>query len=136
MLPDGFDGDNADRSCDECDRRGWEMKGKTTVDLFRSGNSASPRMERVRPGRDAIIRVRKGAEWVEGRRIGVSTSASITNLQGGTWWCLPAGSEYRDDILFVVNDHHDHYAWQPERDMTLMEFKEALATLNRNFLLV
>jgi hypothetical protein len=124
----------ADHRCDERDRRGRPMMGKTTVDLFRSGNSASPRMHRVRSGRDAIIKVRNGVEWVKGRKIGVSTSARITNLQGGTWWCLPAGSEFRDDILFVVNDHHDHYAWQPERDMTLMEFKEALATLNQNFL--
>jgi hypothetical protein len=112
------------------------MMGKTTVNLYRSGNSASARMHRVRPDRDAIIKVSSGVEWVKGREIGVSTSARFTNLQGGTWWCLPAGSEYRNDLLFVVNDHDDHYAWQPERDMTLMEFKEALAILNQNFLRV
>jgi hypothetical protein len=113
------------------------MMGKTTVKLFRRGNSADARMYRVRPDLDAIIKVRNGAEWVTGRERGVSTSRTkITNLRGGTWWCLPAGTEYQGDLLFVVNDHDDHYAWQPERDMTLTEFREALATLNQNFLRV
>jgi hypothetical protein len=106
--------------------------GKTTVDLFRCGNSSSPRMHRVRLD-DAIVRVRNGVSWVEGMKKGVSTFSRITQLSG-KWWRLPKDAAYSDDLLIVVNDHGHHFAWQPARDMTLNEFQIALGALNREFL--
>jgi hypothetical protein len=109
--------------------------GVTTLDLFRCGNSRTPRMHRVRLPSDVIVQVRNGVKWVEGIKKGVSTFSRISQLRCA-WWRLPAGSEYLDDLLIVVNDHDHHFAWQPACDMTLNEFQAALATLNGNFLLV
>lgn len=106
--------------------------GITTVDLYRCGNSVSPRMHRVRPRNDAVVHIQNGVDWVQGRKKGVSTFSRMTGLNG-TWWRLPAGTQY-SDLLIVRNDHGHHFAWQPARDMRLIEFQTALAALNGNFL--
>ena len=41
--------------------------GKTTIDLFRAGNKAGPRMDHVRPGVDVISYTHNNADYVVGR---------------------------------------------------------------------
>jgi hypothetical protein len=46
---------------------------------------------------------------------------------------LPAGTTYPGDLI-VVNDHGNHWSWEPLKDMPLDDYKAALATVNGNFL--
>jgi hypothetical protein len=89
-------------------------------------------MLHVRPARDVETFIADGAEWVR-RTGGVSTSTSKT-AQEAAWWCLPAGSLYDEGVLAVVNDHGDHWYWEPVRDMPMAEYKAALRAAGVNFI--
>ena len=106
---------------------------ETTTDLYRRGSASSPRMDHVRVGKDISPFERDGVLWVAARSGGVSTFAS----QGiGThWWRLPQGYTY-PDTLAVVNDHGNHYNWEPRADMPLAEYVALLAEVNAHFIKV
>ena len=61
---------------------------------------------------------------------GVSTFASPG--PGRNWWVLPAGADYPDEIS-VINDHGDHYNWEPNVDLPLADFVALLATVESAF---
>ncbi len=48
------------------------------------------------------------------------------------WWLLPAGFDYPDELL-VVNDHGNHYNWEPNVDLTLADFIALLRTAEPAF---
>ena len=105
----------------------------TPVDLFRMGNAASARLDHVRPARDVETFVVDGAEWVRSGSGGVSTFAQKT-AQEANWWHLPVGSPYDEGVLTVVNDHGDHWSWEPVRDMPMVEYRAALQAMGANFI--
>jgi hypothetical protein len=43
-------------------------------------------------------------------------------------WRLPAGTEYPDEIS-AINDHGDHYNWEPNVDLQLSDFVALLAAV-------
>jgi hypothetical protein len=71
--------------------------------------------------------------WVVARSGGVSTF-SVPGI-GNNWWRLPQGYIY-PDILYVVNDHGNHYNWEPTIDMPLSEYVVLLAEVNPYFIKV
>ena len=83
----------------------------TTTDLYRRGNAVSPRMWHVRVGKDIGVFQINGIEWVAANSGGVSTFS--VQPPGPNWWLLPAGYVYPDELA-VVNDHGDHYNWEPK----------------------
>src|SRR6266566_2022563 len=97
----------------------------TTTDLFRRGNASGPRMANVRIGRDIVVFQINGFDWVAARSGGVSTFSA--QGFGTNWWLLPAGFDYPDELL-VVNDHGNHYNWEPNVDLTLADFIALLGT--------
>lgn len=100
---------------------------ETTTDLYRRGNASSPRMDHVRVGRDILTFAKDGVLWVTARSGGVST---FTRLGVGFhWWRIPRGYPY-PETLMVVNDHGDHYAWEPRSDMPLTAYVALLATIH------
>jgi hypothetical protein len=103
---------------------------KTTTDLYRRGNAASPRLGRVRVGKDIVTYQKNGVDWVAARSGGVSTFSS--QGPGRHWWLLPAGFDYPGE-LFVVNDHGDHYNWEPGVEMTLADFIALLESVEPAF---
>jgi hypothetical protein len=105
--------------------------GITSIDLYRRGNSSSPRMDNVRPV-DVASFIRNGAEWVGGRSGGISTFASPTPPGRGRIWRLPAGTLYSDE-LHLENDHGDHWSWGPARDMKMARYRAFLAAVGQNF---
>jgi hypothetical protein len=107
----------------------------TSLELFRAGNTTSPRMDRVRQDDVEIYDV-NGIEWVRGRVGGMSTQTAIDPALGGRWWRLPAGSNYDDRLLFVVNDDVGHWAWQSSFDMPLADYRAALSAVSARFRLV
>jgi hypothetical protein len=91
----------------------------TTIDFYRRGNASSPRMANVRIGKDIVTFQINGIDWVAARSGGVSTF-SVQGF-GTNWWLLPAGFDYPDELL-VVNDHGNHYNWEPSIDLPLADF--------------
>jgi hypothetical protein len=103
---------------------------KTTTDLYRRGNVSTPRLAQVRLGKDIVSFQRNGIEWVAAHSGGVSTFS--VQGPGRNWWLLPAGFDYPDELL-VVNDHGDHYNWEPNVDMILADFVAWLAAVELAF---
>lgn len=103
---------------------------KTTTDLYRRGNATGPRMAHVRLGRDIAAFHQGGDDWVAARSGGVSTFS--VQGSGINWWRLPAGFDYPDE-LWVVNDHGDHYNWEPSVDLPLTAFLALLASVEPGF---
>jgi hypothetical protein len=103
---------------------------KTTTDLYRRGNVSGPRMTHVRIGKDIVTYLNGGVQWVGARSGGVSTFSS--QGPGKNWWHLPSGFDYPDE-LFVVNDHGNHYNWEPNVGMTLVDFIAWLGSVEPAF---
>jgi hypothetical protein len=106
--------------------------GTTTEELYRRGNTTSPRMDNVRVPADVMSFMRNGIEWVSSRSGGVSTFASPTPQGTGKIWHLPKGTTYPDE-LFLVNDQADHWSWEPAHDMEMAVYRGLLAATGRNF---
>lgn len=106
---------------------------RTTTDLYRRGNALSPRLSHVRVGVDLVTFFRNGIELAQAYSGGVSTFSSAG--PGRNWWVLPAGFEYPDEIS-VINDHGNHYNWEPNMDMPLAELLVLLAGVEPAFVKV
>src|SRR6266705_3035576 len=103
---------------------------KTTTDLYRRGNALGPRMTHVRVGKDVLTFLRNGVEFVQAHSGGVSTFA--VHGPGRNWWRLPQGSDYPNEIS-VINDHADHYNWEPNTYLHLSDFVALLARVESAF---
>jgi len=77
--------------------------------------------------------MQNGQEWVSGRSGGISTFASPVPPGTGRIWQLPRGSSY-SDALYLVNDHSDHWLWEPTRDMEMSRYRALLIDVGRKFL--
>ena len=106
---------------------------ETPTDLYRRGSALSPRMEHVRAGKDISLFERSGVLWVAARSGGVSTF-SIQGF-GRNWWRLPRGYVYPNDF-HIVNDHGNHYNWEPNVDMPFSDYVALLAAVHPHFLKV
>jgi hypothetical protein len=75
-------------------------------------------MTYVRVGKDIGTFQKGGNHWVAARSGGISTFSA--QGPGPNWWCLPTGFDYPDE-LSVVNDHGNHYNWEPSIDLPLAD---------------
>jgi hypothetical protein len=111
--------------------------GTTTVDLFRSGNTTSPKMDNVRTpatnptNADIKTTTIGGVEYVTTGNGGISTFDSVAKVSP-TVWKLPKGTTY-PNTLTLVSDGNNHWSWRPTSQMTLADFKAILATFNSSF---
>ena len=103
---------------------------KTNTDLYRRGNASGPRLAQVRNGKDIVAYLSQGVFWVAAHSGGVSTFS--VQGPGKHWWLLPAGFDYPSE-LSVVNDHGEHYSWEPNVDLTLADFIALLASVEWAF---
>jgi hypothetical protein len=111
-----------------------KVPNRTPIDLYRAGNMTSPRLDQVRIGIDLPVRQLNGQAWVDPGRGGMSTFAAPSPfVRAKHWWRLPAGSEYDGALLFVWNDHGDHWSWEPAYTMLLSSYVAALAAVNAKF---
>jgi hypothetical protein len=104
---------------------------ETTIDLYRRGSSSSPRLDHVRVGKDIDSFERDSMLWVRARSGGVSTFSRPGF--GQHWWRLPQGYIY-PEALYVVNDHGNHYNWEPNVDMSLANYIMLLAAVHPYFI--
>lgn len=112
------------------------------IDLFRMGNTAGPRLDNVRLGKDVLVETRideKGREFcVVLPGGGMSTFDGIdSDIAKAKWWKIPAGTELPDTIKIVKdtrkklknNKFITHYSLRPAFEMTLETYVNALKDL-------
>jgi hypothetical protein len=114
--------------------------GTTSLDLFRSGNTTTARLDRVRingPNSDVdtYVDTGTGATWVQANGKGISTQDAVDPSWTGTPWRLPAGAAYPSHLL-LWNDNPGHWLWAPEHDMPLTTYEDALRVVNALFVKV
>lgn len=106
------------------------MAGTTPVDLYRSGNTTSPRMDNVRVQDITQITV-ANVVYVKSASGGISTSTTATGVSP-TVWKIPKGTSFPDTIK-LNNDSPGHYAWEPASQMKLADFTSLMSALNAKF---
>jgi hypothetical protein len=114
--------------------------GMTPIELFRSGNAVSARLQNVRidPANadvDTYVDPATGAEWVRANGKGASSAASIDPSWTGKIWRLPLGVAY-PATLALWEDDPGHWLWEPTQDMLLVDYRAALEGVNGRFLKV
>lgn len=102
----------------------------TKTNLYRLGNATSPRLNNVRVGIDILTYENNGVAWVRANSGGVSTFSQASGNKNE--WRLNSGYPYSFN-LNVVNDHGNHYNWQPNQDMPLTDFITLLTAVNPAF---
>ena len=117
-----------------------ELFTTVPVDLFRSGNSSSPRLDNIR-AQDVPIEDMRFSTGEVKRMVrpdgGISTFDGYVAKPGVKWWKIPKGTKLPETIR-VVKDHYNkamratHYSLRPARLMTLLEFSEGLRELAKS----
>lgn len=102
---------------------------ETPVDLYRMGNANSPRLDRVRP-QDVSIYEENGQSWVMPNSGGISTFS--VQGKGKNWWKLDRGTEIPFELT-LINDHDNHWAWEPSSIMPLEQYETALRLMGEQF---
>jgi len=113
--------------------------GVTSMDLFRSGNASSARLDYVRiaphPDPDVDTQIDGlGRTWVDANGEGVSSFEALDPVWRKSWR-LPSGSYY-STCLELVSDMPGHWQWAPAYHMLLSEYTDALKTLNAKFVAI
>jgi hypothetical protein len=110
--------------------------GITPIDLFRSGNASSARLDQVRvEGFSADVDTNtdpSGDVWVIANGKGASTSDDAGPDWRGRPWKRAKGHTY-SALLRVWNDDPGHWVWQPAHDMLLTDYVDALRLSNLHF---
>lgn len=101
------------------------------VDLFRVGNSESPRMDRVRINKDIDIYEQNGIPMVRanGKGISLFTEEEIQQTRFEGWaWKIPHGTPMPNG-LGLFNDHPGHFMLCPISSMPVDEYKALLSKI-------
>jgi hypothetical protein len=113
--------------------------GRTQLELFRSGNANSARLHMLRlpsnhprPEIETFIEAATGDEWVRANTGGASTDEAADPNWRGPAHRLPAGTDYPDELGLTL-DGPGHWLWEPSRDMPLVDYVNALETVNGHF---
>lgn len=108
--------------------------GTISTDLYRLGNSTSPRMDNARP-QDIVTFEKNNVTWVKGKQKGISTSSIPYPASQKNVWKVSKGKSYSND-LYVVNDTKNHWSWAPAKDMPLSTYVQLLQQANSLFIKV
>lgn len=113
--------------------------GSTPIELFRSGNSSSARLDNVRinaarPDVDTFADA-AGQVWVRANGKGISTWDAVDPGWSGRPWCLAAGSPVSDHLR-IWQDAPGHWVWEPVANMPLVHYVADLASANAHFVRV
>jgi hypothetical protein len=104
--------------------------GVTPIDLYRSGNNTSPKLDNVRiSGTNSDVDTFVDAAntvWVLANGKGVSSSDAIDPSWSGKPWRLPMGSPFPDGLR-LWEDDPGHYVWEPAMPMPLANYVSFLA---------
>ena len=104
------------------------------LDLYRFGNSVSPRLDHIRPGKDAKIQDRNGIKYIIADGNGISAFSSVPVGKGHAWK-LRKGTPLPIGIKLVIDkrpNHQTHYMLAPEKTMKLSEFHALMDKLRES----
>jgi hypothetical protein len=87
-------------------------------------------MSQVRVGKDVVVYPSNGGDWVSAHSGGMSTFS--TPGPGKHWWELPAGFDCPDELV-IINDHGNHFSWEPALDMPLVDYVRLLQSIEAAF---
>jgi len=94
----------------------------TSIDLYRNGNSQSPRLDNVRPNKEYIVGPNGEHILYPGQEPANGISTFETQGEGKNWWKLPAGSPVPNGLQFR-NDEPGHWALEPIYPTSLDDYK-------------
>lgn len=122
------------------------MENETTQDLYRSGNSTSPRYNNVRLGKECFpdpndpdpldpnnpndLNNRTFLQPGQTPANGLSNTSTPQTSKG--WWRLPSGSRIPQGLRYV-NDHDDHWALEPTQVMSRGDYIRLAMQLSEQF---
>ena len=102
------------------------------ADLYRLGNSTSPRLDHVRESgrKDVDTYERNGIRMVKanGKGISLLTESRLATFTGGWLWKLPKGTAMPSGLI-LNHDQADHYSLCPKSDMTMDGYRALLSGL-------
>jgi hypothetical protein len=102
---------------------------RTPTNLYRMGNAVSSRMDNIR-SKDIEIYEEGRELWVAANSGGISTFSVLG--YGRNWWQLDAGFAIPSELR-VVNDHGNHWLWEPAYSMPLEIYVIALKIVGNQF---
>jgi hypothetical protein len=109
---------------------------KTPIPLYRQGNATSPRMDNVRPDKDVATFMDEGVVWVLTTLADSTLPGDISTFasqgRGKNLWKLDPGIDIPIE-LELINDHNNHWLWQPSMTMPIDEYKAALKQVGEFF---
>lgn len=94
------------------------------LDLYRFGNSKSPRLDNIRPMKDAMIQDRNGIKYIVADGNGVSAFSSVPQGKRNTWK-IRKGTLLPHGVKLVIDrrpGHENHFMLAPLKTMKLSEF--------------
>ncbi|MEW5925757.1 MAG: hypothetical protein AB1746_17390 [Candidatus Zixiibacteriota bacterium] len=94
------------------------------LNLYRFGNSVSPRFDNVRPMKDARIIDMNGIKYIIADGNGISVFSTYDTSKKNTWR-IPKGTPLPFGIKLVIDkrpNHENHYMLAPIKMMPLSEF--------------
>jgi hypothetical protein len=109
---------------------------KTPIPLYRQGNTISPRMDNVRINKDVATFEESGVIWVLATLAdtqspgGISTFSNIG--RGNNWWKIEENIDIPPELK-LINDHDNHWLWQPGQIMTIDTYRDALKIVGAEF---
>jgi len=114
-------------------RKRIEASMKLDIDLYRGGNSMSPRFNNVRDKDIAkFAHERTGETWVKGMSGGISTFTAPERETN--WWWIRAGTVIPKGLV-VTRDTTDkntgitHYTIHPAEDMSLVDYVDLMQSM-------
>ncbi|WP_430676561.1 hypothetical protein [Leptolyngbya sp. AN10] len=79
---------------------------------------------------DVTIFEENGEFWVMSNTGGISTFS--VQGRGKNWWKLDQGAQIPIELK-IVNDHGNHWAWEPSSMMSLDQYEMALRQVGEHF---
>lgn len=94
------------------------------IHLYRGGNATHPRLDNIRPNKDAIIHYKNGVKYIlaDGNGISVTSKKPIGKKN---IWKIPKGTSLPPGIKLVIDkrpNYESHYMLAPATTMKLSEF--------------
>ncbi|KHD06899.1 hypothetical protein PN36_03480 [Candidatus Thiomargarita nelsonii] len=98
------------------------------LDLYRFGNAKSPRLDHIRPLKDARLDDRNGVKYIIADGNGISVFSTFDPKKKNTWK-IPKGTPLPEGITLVEDKrlgHENHYMLAPTITMRLSTFLDLL----------
>jgi hypothetical protein len=109
---------------------------QTPIPLYRQGNATSPRMDNVRIDKDIATFEELGVIWVLATLLDNCSAGGISTFgnlgKGKNWWRLEANIDIPPELK-LINDHDNHWLWQPSQIMAIDTYRDALRSIGAKF---